>query len=161
MPDSNCRSCGSDLEIISVCQSCLQASKLTCNNCGYISDEKIHLDCRNSVVRQEDYLNGREIDVQTYQLQLTESIICECKFRLRNSAITFDELELFGTKAKIIKEKNKNEAFQFWLVTNTQNIESEAIEYAKKNNVRIMIATIPSNWHRRSDWSILNLKRLE
>lgn len=42
---------GYDLEIISVCESCHQASILTCNNCGYISDEKIHLDCRNSVIR--------------------------------------------------------------------------------------------------------------
>ena len=66
MPDSNCRSCGSDLEIISVCESCHQASKLTCNNCGYISDEKIHLDCRNSVVQVGGLFNRdilRQFDV--------------------------------------------------------------------------------------------------
>jgi hypothetical protein len=107
------------------------------------------------------YLKDQEIDVQTYRPQSTESIVCECKFRLRNRAVTIDELEIFGNKAKIIKEKNENENFQFWLVTNTQNIESEAINYAKKNNIQIMVASLPTNWHRRSDWSILDLRRLE
>ena len=62
---------------------------------------------------------------------------------------------------KITKEKNTKEDFQFWLVTNTGSIQSEAIDYARKNNIQIMVASIPSNWHRRSDWSILNLKKLE
>ena len=63
-----------------------------------------------------------------------------------------------------IVEKNKdegNENFQFWLVTNTPNIKSEVVEYAKKNSLKIMIASIPSNWHRRSDWSISNLSMFE
>lgn len=105
------------------------------------------------------YLNGEEIDVQTYRPQSTESIVCECKFRLRNGSITIDELEILESKAKIIKEKNENENFHFWLATNTRNIEPEAIDYARKNNIQIMIATIPSNWHRRSDWS-KNLTKL-
>jgi hypothetical protein len=113
-------------------------------------------------VRQKpNYLNGKEIDVQTYRPQSTESIVCECKFRLRNRAITIDELEIFQKKAKIIKEKSENENFHFWLATNTRNIEPEAIDYAGKNNIQIMIASIPSNWHRRSDWSISNLEKLE
>jgi hypothetical protein len=107
------------------------------------------------------YLNGKEIDVQTYRPQSTESIVCECKFILRNRSITIDELEILESKAKIIKEKNKNENFLFWLATNTQNIEPDAIDYARKNNIQIMIATIESDWHRRSDWSIVNLKELE
>lgn len=48
MLDSKCRSCGCDLEVISVCKSCYQTLKLACNACGYISDEKVHLDCRNA-----------------------------------------------------------------------------------------------------------------
>jgi hypothetical protein len=99
-----------------------------------------------------EFLKGEEIDVQTYQPPSTESIVCECKFRLRNRAITIDEIKIFRNKAKIIKEKNETQNFRFWLVTNTRNIESEAIYYAKENNIQIMIASLPSNWHRRSDW---------
>lgn len=47
MPETNCRSCGSDLEAMS-CNFCNQTLKLTCNTCGHISDEKIHTDCRNA-----------------------------------------------------------------------------------------------------------------
>jgi hypothetical protein len=107
-----------------------------------------------------DYLKGKEIDVQTYRPQSPESIVCECKFQLRKGEITIDELETFEGKMKITKEKNTKEDFQFWFVTNTENIQLEAIDYAKKNNIQIMVASIPSNWHRRSDWSILNLKKL-
>jgi hypothetical protein len=37
-----------------------------------------------------DYLGGQEIDVQGYLQQPRQSLVCECKFRLRNNAITID-----------------------------------------------------------------------
>jgi hypothetical protein len=113
------------------------------------------------VRHKPNYLNGKEIDIQTYLPQSTISIICECKFRLRNSAIAIDVFESFGEKMRLTKEMNKNEKYQFWLVTNTRNIEPEGIDYARKNNIQIMIASIPSNWHRRSDWPISKLEKLE
>jgi len=48
MPDTNCRSCGSKLEVNLVCKFCNQPVRLTCGICGYISDEKVHVDCMNA-----------------------------------------------------------------------------------------------------------------
>jgi uncharacterized Zn finger protein len=49
MTETICRSCGSEeLDVTKICGFCNQALYLTCNNCGYISDEKVHIDCRNA-----------------------------------------------------------------------------------------------------------------
>jgi hypothetical protein len=48
MPETSCRSCGSELAVIQVCRLCNQILKLACNTCGHISDEKVHLDCRKA-----------------------------------------------------------------------------------------------------------------
>ncbi|HYA82409.1 MAG TPA: hypothetical protein VEH06_03025, partial [Candidatus Bathyarchaeia archaeon] len=111
-----------------------------------------------------DYLGGREIDVQGYLQQPRQSLVCECKFRLRNNAITIDEFESFNEKIGKIRHKNekeRNDYLQFWLVTNTRNIESEAVIHAKANDIKIMIASLPTNWHRRADWSVLDLSLFE
>jgi hypothetical protein len=111
-----------------------------------------------------DYLGGQEIDVQGYLQQPRQSLVCECKFRLRNNAITIDEFESFNEKIGKIRHKNekeRNDYLQFWLVTNTRNIESEALKHAKANDIKIMIASLPTNWHRRADWSVLDLSLFE
>lgn len=111
-----------------------------------------------------DYLGGKEIDVQGYLQQPRQSLACECKFRLRNNAITIDEFESFNEKIGKIRHENENEGndyLQFWLVTNTRNIESEALKYAKANDIEIRIASLPTNWHRRADWSVLDLSLLQ
>jgi CheY-like chemotaxis protein len=33
-----------------------------------------------------------------------------------------------------------------------------ALKRFKPNNIKIIIATLPTNWHRRSDWFIIDLK---
>ena len=48
VPETICRTCGLELEAASVCRFCNQILKFTCKRCGYISDEKIHVDCRNA-----------------------------------------------------------------------------------------------------------------
>ena len=46
MTETICRSCGSEqLDVTKICDFCNQALYLTCNRCGYISDEKVHVDC--------------------------------------------------------------------------------------------------------------------
>jgi hypothetical protein len=106
------------------------------------------------------YLGGKEIDVEGYIQQPKQYTICECKFRLGNNAITLDELESFNEKIDGIRHNYENEEsnfLQFWLVTNTCNIESEAVQYANANDIYVKIASLPTNWHRRADWSVLNL----
>ena len=46
MPDSNCRACGCDLEIKSVCVFCRQPIRLVCNSCGSFTDEKYILNVK-------------------------------------------------------------------------------------------------------------------
>jgi predicted amidophosphoribosyltransferase len=49
MTETICRPCGSEqLDVTKICDFCNQALYLTCNNCGYISDEKVHVDCRDA-----------------------------------------------------------------------------------------------------------------
>ena len=55
MTESICRSCGSEeLDVIRICGFCKQALNLGCNHCGYIADEKVHVDCKNA----EFFLSG-------------------------------------------------------------------------------------------------------
>ena len=48
VPDTICRACGSEFEALSLCQFCNEIIKYTCMTCGFISDEKIHADCRTA-----------------------------------------------------------------------------------------------------------------
>jgi hypothetical protein len=48
MPDTICRACGSEFEALSICRFCNEIIKYTCKTCGFISDEKIHADCRTA-----------------------------------------------------------------------------------------------------------------
>jgi predicted amidophosphoribosyltransferase len=48
MTETICRSCGSELDITLICGFCNQALKFGCENCGHITDEKVHVDCRNA-----------------------------------------------------------------------------------------------------------------
>jgi hypothetical protein len=57
--------------------------------------------------------------------------MCECKFGLGNNVISLDEFESYNDKIIKIRHNYENEGnhfLQFWLVTNSQNIESEALD---------------------------------
>ena len=48
MTDAICRSCGSEeMHIKTVCELCKQPVNFTCGRCGYITDDKVHVDCIN------------------------------------------------------------------------------------------------------------------
>ena len=73
MPDSNCRSCGSNLEIITVCKLCNQPLVFACNRCGSFLDEKVHLNCRRSdieVTRNNQAQNKKSGQKQRIRIQM-------------------------------------------------------------------------------------------
>jgi len=44
-----CRSCGSEkLHVKIICELCSQAINFECSYCGYITDDKVHVDCKNT-----------------------------------------------------------------------------------------------------------------
>ena len=45
-----CIKCGSDLKASSYCHLCQQPLIFTCTSCNYITEEKVHTDCRNAQV---------------------------------------------------------------------------------------------------------------
>lgn len=48
VPETLCRTCGLELEAVSICRFCNEIIKYTCMTCGYISDKKIHAECRTA-----------------------------------------------------------------------------------------------------------------
>jgi hypothetical protein len=50
MAQSLCIKCGSELKISSYCQLCKEPLIFACTSCDYITEEKVHSDCRNAEV---------------------------------------------------------------------------------------------------------------
>jgi len=50
MAQTLCIKCGSELKASSYCQLCQQPLIFACTSCDYITDEKVHTDCRNAEV---------------------------------------------------------------------------------------------------------------
>ena len=50
MAQTLCIKCGSELKPSSYCQLCQQPLIFTCTSCEYITEEKVHPDCRNAEV---------------------------------------------------------------------------------------------------------------
>ena len=49
MADTICRSCGSEsIYMKAICEFCKQPISFECGNCGYITDDKVHVDCINA-----------------------------------------------------------------------------------------------------------------
>ena len=45
-----CIKCGSELKVSSYCQLCREPLIFACTSCDYITEEKVHTDCRNAEV---------------------------------------------------------------------------------------------------------------
>jgi hypothetical protein len=50
MAQTLCIKCGSELKVSSSCQLCQQPLTFACTSCEYITEEKVHTDCRNAEV---------------------------------------------------------------------------------------------------------------
>jgi hypothetical protein len=50
MAQTLCIKCGSELKVSSYCQLCQEPLIFGCTSCDYITEEKVHTDCRNAEV---------------------------------------------------------------------------------------------------------------
>ena len=50
MAQTLCIKCGSDLKVSSYCNLCQEPLIFACTSCEYITEEKVHSDCRNAEV---------------------------------------------------------------------------------------------------------------
>ena len=50
MAQTLCIKCGSELKASSYCQICMEPLIFACTSCGYITEEKVHTDCRNAEI---------------------------------------------------------------------------------------------------------------
>jgi hypothetical protein len=50
MAQTLCIKCGSELKVSSYCQLCQEPLIFSCTSCDYITEEKVHTDCRNAEV---------------------------------------------------------------------------------------------------------------
>jgi hypothetical protein len=50
MAQSLCIKCGSELKVSSYCHLCKEPLIFACTSCDYITEEKVHIDCRNAEV---------------------------------------------------------------------------------------------------------------
>jgi hypothetical protein len=61
MAQTLCIKCGSELKVSSYCQFCQQPLIFACTSCEYITDEKVHPDCRNAgVLAKTDTTTAQE-----------------------------------------------------------------------------------------------------
>jgi hypothetical protein len=91
------------------------------------------------------YLDGKEIDIYAEKGQIERSLtICECKLRLNNSPISLHEVESFGEKIPIIKEKEAivhRTRFNFWFITNADFLDADVKVYTKREEIEIKSAS--------------------
>src|SRR6186997_2052273 len=50
MAQTLCIKCGSELKVSSYCQLCREPLIFACTSCEYITEEKVHTDCRNAEI---------------------------------------------------------------------------------------------------------------
>src|SRR6266496_318313 len=50
MAQTLCIKCGSELKVSSYCHLCQEPLIFACTSCDYITEEKVHTDCRNAEV---------------------------------------------------------------------------------------------------------------
>ena len=48
MAQTLCIKCGSETKVSSYCQLCQEPLIFACSSCDYITEEKVHSDCRNA-----------------------------------------------------------------------------------------------------------------
>ncbi|MGI0011645.1 MAG: hypothetical protein ACREAE_09625, partial [Nitrosopumilaceae archaeon] len=83
------------------------------------------------------YLHGKEIDIYAEKSGRYKTITaCECKLRLNNNPITFEEIEKFNHKVEKIRDVGSIvgvRTFYFCFVTNAENIDPMIIKFTKEH----------------------------
>lgn len=106
-----------------------------------------------------NYIRPYEIDI--YGTNDNRVVICECKLRLKDRSISLHEVERFNDKINIIKQ---NEAItpevDFWFVTNTSNLDPKVKDYCFINGIKLRTAILNTNWRKRSNWRVLDVKEI-
>jgi hypothetical protein len=114
------------------------------------------------------YLKGKEIDVYARKGMVGERkaiIICECKLRFEKREIQLEEiadfpevaLEVRQHELELTAEEGGSSKIEAWLVTNSI-VSPDALETLRKNDIRVIIAKLPSNWRKRGDWKIIEIE---
>lgn len=62
MAQTLCIKCGSDLKVSSYCQLCQEPLIFACTSCAYITEEKVHTDCRNAEVLAKTAASKEEVE---------------------------------------------------------------------------------------------------
>jgi hypothetical protein len=60
MAQTLCIKCGSDLKVSSHCHLCQEPLIFACTSCEYITEEKVHTDCRNAEVLAKTAAGSKE-----------------------------------------------------------------------------------------------------
>jgi hypothetical protein len=62
MAQTLCIKCGSELKVSSYCQLCQEPLIFACTSCDYITEEKVHTDCRNAEVLAKTETKEEPVD---------------------------------------------------------------------------------------------------
>jgi hypothetical protein len=115
------------------------------------------------------YLKGKEIDVYARKGRTGERktvTVCECKLRFYKREIRLKEIADFlkvASKVKqyeseLIAREGGSIKLEAWLITNT-TVSPRALEILHQNDIKVMIAKLPSKWRKRGDWKIIEMKK--
>lgn len=114
------------------------------------------------------YLKGKEIDVYARKGTIGERkavTISECKLRFEKREIQLEEIADFlevtsGVRQhelELVAEEGGSTRVEAWLITNSV-VSPSTLETLRKNAIRVMIAKLPSDWPKRADWKIIEMK---
>lgn len=117
------------------------------------------------------YLKGKEIDVYARKGRTGERkiiTVCECKLTFEKSEIGLEEIGDFPEVASIVRQyelgltikEGGSARIEAWLVTNA-TVPSHIVEILRQNDIEVMIAQLPSNWRKRGDWKIIEMKKVD
>jgi hypothetical protein len=114
------------------------------------------------------YLKGKEIDVYARKGRIGQRkivTVCECKLRFNKRKMQLKEIDYFlevaskvrQYESELITREGGSVKIEVWLVTNT-TVSPPTLEILHQNDIRVMIAKLPSNWRKRGDWKIIEMK---
>jgi hypothetical protein len=118
------------------------------------------------------YLKGREIDVYARKGLVGKRknvTICECKLKFGDTEVCLEEIKHFlevvpkvrQYESELAAKEGGSTKTEVWLITNSKRISRQAVSALRNENVRILIAKLPSKWYKKGDWQITSIKEFE